>query len=156
MGKCQVKMEQVLETLVKDTGGSPKLEQVQKAARLGLNFLESYSRAPATDYRRQVLPVVTACLDSGNSKICHQAAVPILHKIGKDNRFHSVTLEEDETSWLTHQVTSAILPLPALPGDLQTEVLQAILTLSCHPCWVVSGQVCLSLVTPCQELSQID
>ena len=91
-------------------------------------------------------------------------------------------------------MTSAILPLPALPGDLQTEVgftlfqnfasnkwfqvLQAILTLSCHPCWIVSGQVsfhifhnlwnifpllylslslqvCLSLVTLCQELSQV-
>ena len=46
--------EKVLETLVKETGGSPKLEQVQNAAKVGLDFLESYSRAPATDYRRQV------------------------------------------------------------------------------------------------------
>ena len=47
-------MKKVLETLVKDSGGSPKLEQVKKAAKVGLDFLESYSRAPATDYRRQV------------------------------------------------------------------------------------------------------
>ena len=46
--------EKVLETLVKETVGSPKLEQVQNAAKVGLDFLESYSRAPATDYRRQV------------------------------------------------------------------------------------------------------
>ena len=77
-------MEKVLETLLKDTGGSQKLEQVHKSARcffvvkisspwlcneegggnddysdylrLGLDFLESYSRAPATDYRKQVTP----------------------------------------------------------------------------------------------------
>ena len=77
------------------------------------------------------------------------------------------------------KVTSAVLPLPALPGDVQTEVvvisslstclisinflkrmilvvltrsvfqvLQAILTLSCHPCWVVSGQVALIRTHP--------
>ena len=52
-------MKKVLETLVKETGGSPKLEQVQKNAKVGLDFLESYSRAPATDYRKQVRPCHT-------------------------------------------------------------------------------------------------
>ena len=51
----------------------------------------------------QVLPVLTSCLECGNSRLAYQA-LPILHKIGKDNRFHSTQLEEDETSWLTHQV----------------------------------------------------
>ncbi len=33
-----------------------------------LDFLNSYSRAPATEYRKQVLLVVTACLESGNTR----------------------------------------------------------------------------------------
>lgn len=48
--------------------------------------------------------MLTCCLECGNSRLAYQA-LPILHKIGKDNRFHSTQLEEDETSWLTHQVT---------------------------------------------------
>jgi hypothetical protein len=33
-----------------------------------LDFLNSYSRAPATEYRKQVLLVVAACLESGNTR----------------------------------------------------------------------------------------
>ena len=85
--------------------------------------MESYSRAPASDYRRQVLPVVHSSLEAGNYKLCQQA-VSIIHKIGKDNRFYSPQLEEDESRWLTFQVCSAINPLPSLSSDIQTDYLQ--------------------------------
>ena len=44
-------MEQLLENIIKDTAGQAKLEAVTGKARTGLEFLESYSRAPASQYR---------------------------------------------------------------------------------------------------------
>ena len=117
-----------------------------------LDFMESYSRAPASDYRRQVLPVVQSSLETANYKLCQQS-VSIIHKIGKDNRFYSQQLEEDESRWLTFQVCAAICPLPSLSSDIQTDYLQAVLSLSYHSCWIVSGQVTLQLVSLCQELT---
>ena len=117
-----------------------------------LDFMESYSRAPASDYRRQVLPVVQSSLETTNYKLCQQS-VSIIHKIGKDNRFYSQQLEEDESRWLTFQVCAAISHLPGLSSDIQTDYLQAVLSLSYHSSWIVSGQVTLQLVTLCQELA---
>ena len=119
-------MEQLLETVIKDTASSPKQKAVHEKARLGLEFLESYSRAPASQYRRKVLPVVTAALETGSSKLGQQT-LPVIHKLGKDNRFYSVSEweeEEDETSWMTQQVVSALSLLPTLSTDLQTDYLQ--------------------------------
>ena len=162
-------MEQLLEAIIKETTASQKFsavnENASKALRkfiifddifhnlvLILEFMESYSRAPASDYRRQVLPVVHSSLETGNYKLCQQA-VSIIHKIGKDNRFYSTQLEEDESRWLTFQVCAAISPLPSLSSDIQTDYLQALLSLSYHSSWVVSGQVTLQLVSLCQDLT---
>ena len=118
-------MEQLLERIIKDTEASSKYQQVHETAVTGLEFLESYSRAPASDYRRKVLPVVTAALETGSSKLSQQT-LSIIHKLGKDNRFHSVCEweEEEERSWLTQQVVSALSLLPSLSTDIQTDYLQ--------------------------------
>ena len=159
-------MEQLLETIIKDT--QSKFTQVHENAKLALNFLESYSKAPASDYRKKVLPVVTAALETGNNKLCQQT-VSIIHKIGKDNRFHSKDLEEDQSCWLTQQVIDSLSPLTSVVPDLQTDYLQALLTLSYHGSWIVSGQninnncflfeesffsgqIVLQILTFCQEI----
>ena len=119
-------MEQLLERIIKDTEASSKYQQVHETAVTGLEFLESYSRAPASDYRRKVLPVVTAALETGSSKLSQQT-LSIIHKLGTDNRFHSVCEweeEEEERSWLTQQVVSALSLLPSLSTDIQTDYLQ--------------------------------
>ena len=44
-------------------------------SRVGLDFLESYSRAPATDYRRQVTPShakKTNICKKGKKKVCNK------------------------------------------------------------------------------------
>ena len=40
--------------MVRESSGASRLAGVQEAAARARDFLESYSRAPATDYRRQV------------------------------------------------------------------------------------------------------
>ena len=129
-------MEQLLESIIKDT--ATKTPSVNSKAKTALDFLESYSRAPASDYRRKVLPVVTAALESGNTKLSQQA-VAVIHKIGKDDRFYSQELEEEQSCWMTQQVIDALSPLPSIATDLQTDYLQALLTLSYHKSWIVSG-----------------
>ena len=130
-------MEQLLESVIKDSSKYPK---VYAAAKSALEFMESYSRAPACDYRRKVLPVVSLTLESGNSKLSHQV-VSVIHKLGKDDRFYSQELEEEQSSWMTQQVTDALSLLPTTGADIQTNFLQAILTLSYHQCWIVSGNL---------------
>ena len=148
-------MEQLLETIIKDTAAQSRLEAVTGRARTGLEFLESYSRAPASHYRRAVLPVVSSALETNNTRLASQV-LPVLHKLGTDNRFHSLQgeeeEEEEERSWLTQQVVSCLSPLPRLSADLQTDYLQAVLTLTCHPSWLVTGQICLQFVSLCQEV----
>ena len=102
-------MEQLLESIIKDT--ATKTPSVNSKAKTALDFLESYSRAPASDYRRKVLPVVTAALESGNTKLSQQA-VAVIHKIGKDDRFYSQELEEEQSCWMTQQVIDALSTLP--------------------------------------------
>ena len=130
-------MEQLLESVIKDSSKYPK---VYAAAKSALEFMESYSRAPACDYRRKVLPVVSLTLESGNSKLSQQV-VSVIHKLGKDDRFYSQELEEEQSSWMTQQVTDALSLLPSTGADIQTNFLQAILTLSYHHCWIVSGKL---------------
>ena len=129
-------MEQLLESIIKET--TNKHTQVHEKAKLALDFLESYSKAPASEYRKKVLPVVTAALESGNNKLGQQT-VGIIHKIGKDDRFHNNELEEEQSNWLTQQVIDSLSNLPHIAPELQTDYLQALLTLSYHACWIVSG-----------------
>ena len=142
-------MEQLLESIIKET--TTKSTSVNKDAKTALEFLESYSRAPASDYRRKVLPVVTAALETGNTKLGQQT-VAIIHKLGKDDRFYSQELEEDQSRWMTQQVVDALSPLKNSAPELQTDYLQALLTLSYHSCWIVSGQICLQVLTLCLEI----
>ena len=143
-------MEQLLESIIKETVS--KYPAVNSKAKAALEFMESYSKAPASDYRNQVLGVVTAALESGNNKLSHQTVI-IIHKIGKDDRFHSTELEEDQSMWLSQQVMSSVSSsLVTVSADLQTDYLQALLTLSYHHCWIVSGQICVEVVTMCQEI----
>ena len=146
-------MEQLLENVIKDTAAQSKLQAVTGRARTGLEFLESYSRAPASQYRRAVLPLVTAALETNNARLASQV-LPVIHKLGTDNRFHSLQEEEEEeeSCWLTQQVVSSLSPLVGLPSDLQTDYLQAVLSLTCHTCWVVTGQISLQLVSLCQDI----
>ena len=132
---CQETMEQLLESVIKDSSKYPK---VNGSAKTALEFLESYSRAPACDYRRKVLPVVSSSLETGNSRLSHQV-VSVIHKLGKDDRFYSQELEEEQSSWMTQQVTDALSSLASTGADIQTDYLQALLTLSYHHCWIVSG-----------------
>ena len=129
-------MEQLLESVIKDSSKYPKVHASAKAA---LDFMESYSKAPACEYRRKVLPVVSSTLESGNSKLSNQI-VSVIHKLGKDDRFYSQELEEEQSSWMTQQVADALSFLPSTGADIQTNFLQAILTLSYHQCWIVSGK----------------
>ena len=79
-------MEQLLESIIKETSGSTKHQTVNSRAVEGLKFLESYSRAPASHYRRKVLAVLSAALESGSTKLGQQS-LPIIHKLGRDNRY---------------------------------------------------------------------
>ena len=142
-------MELLLESIINET--ATKAKPVNDNARSALEFLESYSRAPASDYRKKVLSVVTASLVIGNTKLGQQAVV-IIHKLGKDDRFHSQDLEEEQSSWMTQQVVDALSPLKNAVSELQTEYLQALLTLSYHSCWIVSGQICLELLFLCHDI----
>ena len=146
-------MEQLLETIIKDTAAQARLQAVTGRARTGLEFLESYSRAPASQYRRAVLPLVTTVLETNNARLAAQC-LPVIHKLGTDNRFHSLEEEEeeDESCWLTQQLVSSLAPLAGLSADLQTDYLQAVLTLTCHTCWLVTGQISLQFVSLCQDI----
>ena len=142
-------MEQLLESIIKET--VTKCSGVNSSAKTALEFLDSYSKAPASDYRSKVLNVVTAALESGNSKLAHQTVI-ILHKIGKDDRFYNGQLEEDQSLWMSQQIFGCLSPLKGLSADLQTDYLQALLTLSYHQCWIVSGQICLQVLSLCQDI----
>ena len=104
-------------------------------------------------FRRAVLPLVTAALESNNARLASQV-LPVIHKLGTDNRFYSLQEEEEEeeSGWLTQQVVSSLCPLAGLSSDLQTDYLQAVLSLTCHTCWVVTGQISLQLVSLCQDI----
>ena len=97
--------------------------------------------------------MVTAALESNNARLAGQC-LSVIHKLGTDNRFYSLQEEEEEeeSSWLTQQVISSLSPLPGLSSDLQTDYLQAVLTLTCHSCWLVTGQISLQVMSLCQDI----
>lgn len=71
------------------------------------DVLESYSRAPSFENRKNVLEAVQHALAHGNQKLISQAIV-VLQKMVRDDRFHSKEIEEDQYQWMSYQVIGAL------------------------------------------------
>lgn len=87
------------------------------------DLLESYSRAPAADYRAQTLDAVRYALDLGSQKQICQSIV-VLQKLVRDDRFHSKEPEDEEDKWMSVQVLAAVHGTEKLHEDQKQEVLK--------------------------------
>ncbi|XP_023334828.1 uncharacterized protein LOC111706238 isoform X2 [Eurytemora carolleeae] len=157
-------MEPLLSNIEKDTNNSTKLKNINTSAKTALDFLNSYSRAPSSEYRKQVLQVVSACLETNIHRQC-VFAKQILEKMGRDNRFYDKEeetgekegkkeweLEEEKENYMAFQVVLSLQHLPVLGQESQVDLLQALLYLSCQPYWNTSGQVTLQIISLCEEV----
>ena len=166
-------MEDALQKLMKEAG-STKYAAVATSAHkaLGINksvlfkiwsicymifvdLLESYSRAPACEYRIHALTSVKHAFDLGgnasNSKMVFTAIV-VLQKIIRDDRFHTKAkdeADEAESQWMSSQVINAIQGTDTLNEEQKQEVLKVTLALSCHAGWRLNGHLVIQILTFC-------
>ncbi len=133
------------------------------------DLLESYTRAPASEYRQAALEAVRQALNGGGSNGGEAAAssslsgqpcptrivaqaVSVLQKMVRDDRFHTRESErpdEEQRCWMSSQVLAAVRGADALGEEHKQEVLKVLLSLSCHVSWTLDGHHMIELMALC-------
>ncbi|TRY76541.1 hypothetical protein TCAL_00090 [Tigriopus californicus] len=146
-------MEDALQKLMKESGAS-KYANIATSANRALDVLESYTRAPSFENRKNVLEAVQHALAHGNQKLISQAIV-VLQKMVRDDRFHSKEIEKDQYQWMSYQVIGALddsSSSSSLNEEQKQELLKVLLSLSCNPGWIMNGSLVVQGLNLCLNL----
>ncbi|XP_050677037.1 brefeldin A-inhibited guanine nucleotide-exchange protein 3 [Leptidea sinapis] len=152
-------MEELLQEIIKEST-SPKLNVLKKSCQAGLDLLRAQEcglrstrhnlSLPAHEIRRALFLPLQLALDSKRPRLI-AFALEGLHKILRDDRFHSGVEPEDDSLWTPSQLLSTTSSITHQSPDTQVQIFRIYLSLALSPRRTLNGRLCVWACGRCGE-----